>query len=563
MAAPHPLPQGPGPGPGPSAAFEPSAPGMPPTHPAAVAQYRVALGLGLNGYVAPDLDEAYRLHAAQSGAAVTVPPPHAAGQFGILTPTAVPVPVPVVETQQLDGVFGAAPHLGQQPQQQQVARSHGQLSSKIVVDPPDLEVWRDKLFSVDDMIVLTHEQFETYFPHVDNVYSHRSTQRYKRKPFISHYWDCRMKGRPPGTPKSDDPRKKKRKRSARQRDLCDVKIKITEYFPGAQLHLDPADQPAGANNLFSNSIVVVGQQQQQQQQQRFWTIQRVNGNGGNGKGDGVAGPHKHTLEKSDEIKKNSVQRYLAKQERETKKAHKPTTRKATGAALVTAKKHAKDNHLKLYAACFCPFSQRVWIALEAKGMAYQYYEADPFRRPAPPQLLEANPRGCVPAIRQGDWACAESSVILEYLEDLGQDTPLYPTDPRLKANCRLWIDHINSRIVPAFYALVQTQDQALQRDASERLQANIDDLVQAADEQGPFFLGPTLSLVDANLAPFAQRLSRVLTPLRGWSPPPPGSRWARWLDAMEADESVKATTSGDELYIETVDMLVRRNGAGA
>ncbi|KAM5357307.1 hypothetical protein ACJZ2D_016406 [Fusarium nematophilum] len=149
------------------------------------------------------------------------------------------------------------------------------------------------------------------------------------------------------------------------------------------------------------------------------------------------------------------------------------------------------------------------------------------------------------------------------MEDLGQDTPLYPTDPRLKANCRLWIDHINSRIVPAFYALVQTQDQALQRDASERLQANIDDLVQAADEQGPFFLGPTLSLVDANLAPFAQRLSRVLTPLRGWSPPPPGSRWARWLDAMEADESVKATTSGDELYIETVDMLVRRNGAGA
>src|ERR1700685_3511432 len=83
-------------------------------------------------------------------------------------------------------------------------------------------------------------RFQTYFPHVDNVYSHRSTQRYKRKPFISHYWDCRMKGRPPGTPKSEDPSKKKRKRSARERDLCDVKIKITEYFPdaGAEAALD-------------------------------------------------------------------------------------------------------------------------------------------------------------------------------------------------------------------------------------------------------------------------------------------------------------------------------------
>lgn len=127
MAAPSAPGPGPGPGPGSFAA-----------------QYhRVALGIGLDGYVAPDLDEAYRLHAAQSG---TAP-----GQFGILAPT--PVPVPVVGTQQIQGVvFGAL------PAQQQVERSNGQLSSKIVVDPPDLEAWRDRLFNVDEMIVLTHEQ---------------------------------------------------------------------------------------------------------------------------------------------------------------------------------------------------------------------------------------------------------------------------------------------------------------------------------------------------------------------------------------------------------------------
>lgn len=139
-----------------------------------------------------------------------------------------------------------------------------------------------------------------------------------------------MKGRPPGTPKSDDPNKKKRKRSARERDLCDVKIKITEYFAGAQLlvtEVDPeaeadasaieargrgmfaAAQPQGP--LFDGTVTVAGQ--------RFWTIQRVNGTGGNGKGDGFSGPHKHSLAKSDEIKKNSVQRHLAKQEKEAKK----------------------------------------------------------------------------------------------------------------------------------------------------------------------------------------------------------------------------------------------------
>ena len=53
---------------------------------------------------------------------------------------------------------------------------------------------------------------------------------------------------------------------------------------------------------------------------RYYTIQRVNGNGGNGKGDGTAGPHKHSLEYSDRIKKNSVARHVLKEEKEKKKS---------------------------------------------------------------------------------------------------------------------------------------------------------------------------------------------------------------------------------------------------
>lgn len=180
---------------------------------------------------------------------------------------------------------------------------------------------------------------------MDNVYSHRSTQRCKRKPFVSRYWDCRLKGRPSGTPKSDDPLKKKRKRVARGRDLCDVKIKITEYFPtgappadltalNANAQLDATDatnyfapgQPGGPPLpqlaapfpvLTSRGSFPPGHPGADGK--RFYTIQRVNGNGGNGKGDGIAGPHKHTLADSDRIKKNSIHRSLVKQERERKK----------------------------------------------------------------------------------------------------------------------------------------------------------------------------------------------------------------------------------------------------
>jgi hypothetical protein len=45
----------------------------------------------------------------------------------------------------------------------------------------------------------------------------------------------------------------------------------------------------------------------------------VNGNGGNGKGDGVPGPHKHSLQESDRVKKNSVLRWQAKVEKGDRK----------------------------------------------------------------------------------------------------------------------------------------------------------------------------------------------------------------------------------------------------
>lgn len=47
--------------------------------------------------------------------------------------------------------------------------------------------------------------------------------------------------------------------------------------------------------------------------QRFYTVQRVNGTGAGGtRGDQIRPNHKHTLEESDRIKKNSVVRWMVK-----------------------------------------------------------------------------------------------------------------------------------------------------------------------------------------------------------------------------------------------------------
>ena len=128
--------------------------------------------------------------------------------------------------------------------------------------------------------------------------------------------------------------------------MCDVKIKITEYFPDAVMSADPAEQKSAMDSLssslffpdgggggargsqsFGGVLTMLNPVLPESHHphhpitggQKFFTIQRVNGNGGNGKTDGVEGGHRHTLEDSDRIKKNSVYRYMLRKAKDEKR----------------------------------------------------------------------------------------------------------------------------------------------------------------------------------------------------------------------------------------------------
>lgn len=51
---------------------------------------------------------------------------------------------------------------------------------------------------------------------------------------------------------------------------------------------------------------------------------------------------------------------------------------ATGTAAETVKYHSDPADVKLWAGWFCPFTQRTWVALEEKGIPYQYHEVNPY-----------------------------------------------------------------------------------------------------------------------------------------------------------------------------------------
>ncbi|KJK66482.1 Fructosamine kinase [Aspergillus parasiticus SU-1] len=247
---------------------------------------------------------------------------------------------------------------------------------------------------------------------------------------------------------------------------------------------------------------------------------------------------------------------------------------ATGAAKVLVENHRAEQPLKLYAGWFCPFVQRVWLALEEKQIPYQYIEVNPYHKPQ--SLLSLNPRGLVPTlsclVKDGGVQTAkplyESTVILEYLEEAYPDNSprLLPEDPYDRARVRIWIDYVTSRIIPAFHRFLQYQPKSGGEDPTadlERLRqeflGHLKEWTREMHVDGPFFLGDQITLPDLVLAPWAVRLW-VFDEYKsgGLGIPAEGNggedelvwqRWRKWLKAVEDRRSVRETTSEKGYYL--------------
>jgi len=118
---------------------------------------------------------------------------------------------------------------------------------------------------------------------------------------------------------------------------------------------------------------------------------------------------------------------------------------------------------------------------------------------------------------------------------------------------------ISRFLVPCFYKILMEQDPQKQAKHIDEFKEELAKLVNASHVHGPFFLGPSMSYVDIHLAPWVIRLTRVLKPHRGWAEPEMSSRLGKWIQAIEENEHVMATTSSNELYLESYEMYYSQN----
>jgi glutathione S-transferase len=84
-----------------------------------------------------------------------------------------------------------------------------------------------------------------------------------------------------------------------------------------------------------------------------------------------------------------------------------------------------------------PYAQKVKIALDEKGIAYETKMPAAIGSGQPDQeFLKANPRGEVPALIDGEVTVFDSTIILEYIEDKWPEPALLPRDPAARARAR-------------------------------------------------------------------------------------------------------------------------------
>ncbi|MAE04056.1 glutathione S-transferase family protein [Porticoccaceae bacterium] len=106
--------------------------------------------------------------------------------------------------------------------------------------------------------------------------------------------------------------------------------------------------------------------------------------------------------------------------------------------------------LVLYNAAQSTCSQKVRLSLWEKGLAFEEVKLDLFQGDQlTAEYKQLNPNGVVPTLVNNDEVIIDSSVILEYLDDLFPEIDLRPESALARAQMRVWLRFFEEVPVPA------------------------------------------------------------------------------------------------------------------
>jgi glutathione S-transferase len=195
--------------------------------------------------------------------------------------------------------------------------------------------------------------------------------------------------------------------------------------------------------------------------------------------------------------------------------------------------------LTLISHHLCPYVQRVAIALAEKGMAFERVDIDLANKPD--WFLKLSPTGKTPVLVVDGRPIFESSVILEYLEEVGP-IPLHPADPLDRAEHRGWMEY-GSSILSDIAGLYNAPDAGAFATKADALKAKFARLEERLPG-GDLFDAKGLSLPDTVFAPIFRYFDTIdaVGDVAGLAALP---KLSRWRAALARRSSVRNAVTPD------------------
>ncbi len=213
---------------------------------------------------------------------------------------------------------------------------------------------------------------------------------------------------------------------------------------------------------------------------------------------------------------------------------------------------AQMTDLLLYEHPLSPYAQKVKIALREKGVAFE---------PRPPEgigsgttkggFAEASPRGEVPVLLHGETAIFDSTIILEYIEEVWPHPPMLPSLPAKKASMRMIEDMMDTQFEAITWGLGELNffkraDGVLKSEMEARAREQalaFFSMLEGHLGDDPWINGDRFGWGDLSVVPY-------LNGVNGFGiAPDAGSRLANWLVRANARDSVAQTRRESEASI--------------
>ncbi|CAM0943024.1 unnamed protein product [Alopecurus aequalis] len=158
------------------------------------------------------------------------------------------------------------------------------------------------------------------------------------------------------------------------------------------------------------------------------------------------------------------------------------------------------DELKLLGTWRGPFALRVALALNFKGLSYEYQEEDLANKSD--LLLGSNPvNKKVPVLIHNGVPICESLTILEYIDEVYHERgpSLLPVNPYERARARFWAAYIDSKLVTPWWKMFAGKTDKDRDEGRKQTLAAVEALEGALKECSkgkPFFGGDDVSYLD-------------------------------------------------------------------